>query len=78
MLGAAAVFTAINTEWTLLADSLSGGLTTEAAQMVNEVYGNTIPMIATLLLRDYVLAFEAVSVLLLAAMIGALVLVRER
>ena len=78
LLGAAAVFTALNTEWMLLADALSGGLTTEAAQMVNEVYGNTIPKIATLLLRDYVLAFEAVSVLLLAAMIGALVLVRER
>ncbi len=79
LLGAAAVFTALNTEWTLLADALQQGtLTTEAAQMVNEVYSNTIPQIATLLLRDYVLAFEAVSVLLLAAIIGALVLVRER
>ena len=70
LLGVAAVFTALNTEWMLLADALQGTLTTEAAKMVNEVYSNTIPKIATLLLRDYVLAFEAVSVLLLAAIIG--------
>ena len=35
-------------------------------------------MIAELLLRDFVLAFEVASVLLLAAIIGALALVRER
>jgi len=34
--------------------------------------------IAELLISDYVLAFEVASVLLLAAIVGALVLVRER
>jgi NADH:ubiquinone oxidoreductase subunit 6 (subunit J) len=45
---------------------------------VEEVYANTIPRIAELLLRDFVLAFEAASLLLLAAIVGALALVRER
>ena len=78
LLGAASIFTIVNTDWMLLSDALTGTLTSDAARMVNDVYANTIPKIATLLLRDYVLAFEAVSVLLLAAIIGALVLVRER
>lgn len=86
LLGVASVFTVLNADWVKLADVLphgmdagaAGTLTLEAAQAVNEVYANTIPNIAALLLRDYVLAFEAVSLLLLAAIIGALVLVRER
>ncbi len=41
-------------------------------------YANTIPVIARLLIRDFVLAFEVASVLLLAAVIGALALIRER
>ena len=45
---------------------------------VAEVYSNTVPKVAGLLLSDYVLAFEAASVLLLAALIGAVALVRER
>jgi NADH:ubiquinone oxidoreductase subunit 6 (subunit J) len=45
---------------------------------IDRVYSNTIPTIAGLLLRDFVLAFEIASVLLLAAIIGALALVRER
>lgn len=45
---------------------------------VAEVYSNTIPKVAGLLLSDFVLAFEAASVLLLAALIGAVALVRER
>ena len=47
-------------------------------QEVVEVYSNTIPKVAGLLLSDFVLAFEAASVLLLAALIGAVALVRER
>ena len=35
-------------------------------------------MIARLLLREFVLPFEVASVVLLAAVIGALALVRER
>ena len=41
------------------------------------VYSNTIPVIAKLLIRDFVLVFEIASVLLLAAVIGALALIRE-
>ena len=47
-------------------------------QEVVEVYSNTVPRVAGLLLSDYVLAFEAASLLLLAALIGAIALVRER
>ena len=36
-----------------------------------------IPSIAELLLQDYVLVFEVASVLLLATIVGALVLVRR-
>ena len=49
----------------------------EVKAEVEETYSNTIPKVAELLLRDYVLAFEVASVLLLAAVIGSLVLVRE-
>ena len=45
---------------------------------VAEVYSNTIPKVAGLLLSDFVLAFEVASVLLLAALVGAVALVRER
>ena len=42
------------------------------------VYANSTGAIGRLLIRDFVLPFEAVSLLLLAAMIGALALIRER
>ena len=50
----------------------------EVERELEKVYSNTIPKVASLLLTDFVLAFEAASVLLLAAVIGALALVRER
>ena len=87
----ATAFVVFNTEWNLIDDvvppadasgrvAATGGgmLAAETARGVAEVYSNTIPTIAGLLLRDFVLAFEVASVLLLAAVIGALVLVRER
>ena len=83
-------FVALNTDWDLLDEAMAssavdGGaastdgqqLTAEAVSGVQEVYSNTVPVLAELLLRDYVLAFEVASVLLLAAIIGALALVRE-
>lgn len=80
-----AAFVMLNSDWTLLADFLpldgvapEKALATETVAKINEVYSNTIPKIASLLLQDFVLAFEVASVLLLAALIGALVLVRER
>ena len=51
----------------------SAGLTTEQEQQAARQAG-----LADLLIGDFVLPFEAVSVLLLAALIGSLVLVRPR
>ena len=51
----------------------SAGLPTQSLQTEAQKAG-----LADLLLRDFVLPFEIVSVLLLAAVIGALALVRER
>ena len=53
-------------------------LSDETVQEVERVFSNTVPYIAGLLLRDFVLAFEVASVLLLGAIIGALALVREQ
>ena len=58
----------------LTSESLeSAGLITEQEQQAAKQAG-----LADLLIGDFVLPFEAVSVLLLAALIGALVLVRPR
>lgn len=84
----ALVFVAVNTEWNLLSDVIpepGSGMTSagratldqETVTQVETVLQNTIPGIADLLLRDFVLAFEAGSVLLLAAIVAALALVRE-
>ncbi len=80
---AAAVFVAVTTEWTLIGDyvELPGTPAVEAEAIRQEsanVFSGTIPVVGKLLIRDYVLAFEVASVLLLAAVVGALALVRER
>lgn len=69
----AAAIVIFNTGWRLMEDSLPAA----TLGAVGEVYSNTLPALASLLLRDFVLAFEVASVLLLAAIIGALVLIRE-
>ena len=87
----ATAFVAVNTDWDLLENLAPVTEATEAASPgservlaaetvveIEKVYSNTVPAMASLLLRDFVLAFEAASVLLLAAVIGALALVRER
>ena len=87
----AASYVALNTDWNLIDDAIHradapetvaamGGktLAASAVAQIEEVYSDTVPKIAELLLRDFVLAFEVASVLLLAAIIGALALVRER
>ena len=84
------VFVAVNTDWNLLSDVIpepgsaeitasAGGavLDQDTVAQVETALQNTIPGIADLLLRDFVLAFEAGSVLLLAAIVAALALVRE-
>lgn len=83
---AVAIFVVVDTEWRLLEPAMSGDsveaaggvvLSADSVAKVNEVFSNTVPMIARLLVNDFVLAFEVASVLLLAAVIGALALIRE-
>lgn len=79
-----ASITMLNTDWNLLSESdLSESdtvtrvyTTVEEAETGGEV-PDLIPSIAELLLQDYVLVFEVASVLLLATIVGALVLVRR-
>ena len=73
-----ASLTVLNTDWNLLSASevaamAQSGVEGEAGGKV----AHPIPRIAELLLQDYVLAFEVASVLLLATIVGALVLVRR-
>ena len=70
LLLSALIYVIVQEEWQLLPDHLPGPLA--------EVFVDTPAALGRLLLRDFVLAFEAVGVLLLAAVIGALALVRER
>ena len=78
LFGAAAIFVAVDTNWNMLEAALgSGEAAAGLADDVGTVFSNAIPTVAKLLIRDFVLAFEVASVLLLAAIIGALALVRE-
>ena len=81
----AIVFVSVSTDWhdwselglrVLPGDNIENLSATE--QGVRDVFSDTTPIIAKLLLTDFVLPFEAASILLLAAIIGALVLVREQ
>ena len=80
LLGGMAIFVAVETDWALLEEAVAGGSDVAGAAKIEIglVFSNTIPSIARLLIREFVLAFEVASVLLLAAIIGALALVRER
>lgn len=74
-----AIFVAVETEWNLLQPAIEGAtMGPETVDKVGDVFSNTIPWIARLLIRDFVLAFEVASVVLLAATLGALALIRER
>ena len=59
----------VQAEWSLLPAELPSG--------VQNVFVDTPAKLGTLLLSEFVLAFEIAGVLLLAAVIGALALVRE-
>lgn len=63
-------YAVVQAEWTLLPDDLPEPLAA--------VFVDTPAVLGRLLLRDFVLAFEIAGALLLAAVIGALALVRER
>ncbi|MBI4284569.1 MAG: NADH-quinone oxidoreductase subunit J [Chloroflexi bacterium] len=67
-------FVIIATPWGQLKDAQ---LSPEAQAGVAQVFSNTTPIIGQLLVQEYVLPFEVASVLLLAAILGAIVLVRE-
>ena len=75
LFAAVAIYVAVSTNWNTLESAIAAGTITNR---IGEVYSNTIPWIGRLLLRDFVLAFEVASVVLLAALIGALALIRER
>jgi len=79
LFAAMAIFVMVATDWSLLEPAIEGAtLDPGVVDKIGQVFSNTIPWIARLLLRDFVLAFEIASLLLLAAIIGALSLVRER
>lgn len=74
-----AIYVVSSTEWNTLDAALAAGeITGATVDGINNIFSNTVPWIGQLLLRDYVLAFEVASVVLLAAVIGALALIRER
>ena len=79
LLMACVAFVIYSTDWVLIeAAASSGEISGAAADEIGRVYDNTIPGIARLLITDYVLAFEVASVVLLAAVVGALALLRRR
>jgi NADH-quinone oxidoreductase subunit J len=68
------IFVIEDTNWRLLEHVLSQ----DSLVAVEQVFTDTPQWLAGLLMREWVLPFEVASVLLLAAILGALVLVRER
>jgi NADH-quinone oxidoreductase subunit J len=92
LLLAAVIFVAIDTDWELLEDQPAALQEQIEAVQTNSIGGIPIEeqarlglddeahrsSIGELLINDFVLPFEAAAVLLLASIIGALVLVRER
>ena len=78
LFGAIAIFVAVSTDWNLISSEANAStLGADSMLELSQVFSNTVPWISKLLIRDFVLAFETASVLLLAAIIGALVLIRE-
>ncbi len=75
LFGAAAIFVAVSTNWNTIDEAT---FSPAAEDAIAEVFSNTVPWIARLLLQDFVLTLEIAGVVLLAAMIGALALIRER
>ncbi len=70
LLLAALLYSIVQAEWQVLPDTLP--------QPLASVFVDSPARLGRLLLDDFVLAFEIAGVLLLAAVIGALSLVRER
>ncbi len=79
LLLAAVVFVIFGADWNVTDAAVAAGqVPAPVAEEIARVYDNTVPGIAGLLISDYVLAFEVASVVLLAAVVGALALLRRR
>ena len=72
LLLSALIFVIVETDWNLVA------ALPNSENIVDQAFENTSFKLAKLLMEDYALAFGAAGVLLLASIIGALSLVRER
>lgn len=68
------VFVVLDTDWSFMQNVVGD----DTMSKVGEVFTATPSWLGSVLLKEWVLAFEAVSLLLLAAIIGAIVLVKER
>jgi len=76
---AGVLFAVFTTEWNILDKAIADGtFDVGTATAIGNIFADTVPRIAGLLMQEYVLAFEVASVVLLAAIIGALTLMRER
>ena len=71
---AVVIFVVLDTDWSLIQNVVAD----DTMSKVGELLSSTPSWLASVLLREWVLAFEAVSLLLLAAIIGSIVLVKER
>ncbi len=69
------LFVIFDTSWNLLEDA---ALNPDSVAQVVSTFSNTAYALGELLLNDFVLAVEMAAVLLLASMIGAIALVRDR
>ena len=79
LFAAVAIYVVSSTDWNTIETAIADGTISAAtATSITEVFSNTVPWIGRLLLQDFVLAFEVASVALLAAIIGALALIKER
>lgn len=85
VLFATITFVVVNTQWNdwsqlgfQVLPGDTGDVLSNTEQGIKDVFGDTTNVIARLLMMDFVLPMEVASVVLLAAVIGALALVRER
>ena len=68
----------LSTDWNLMEMALlDKTLDSTLIDGMSNVFTNTIPYIARLLIGNFIITFEIIGVLLLAVIIGALALVRE-
>ena len=70
-----AIFVFLNTQWQMLSNPEN--ISSPVSQAINIVFSDTIPWIAELLIHKFVIAFEVAGVLLLAAVLGAFVVLRR-